>query len=187
MDSGYELKKEEVADFIQNELSASERIALKRCCGKLLKDANAKAATAFYKVFFLPDKWKERLFAVACMRCLWSFEDVVEYGKSAIPFEMVLRKKRQDLEQKDLEQKDLGWSGMERRLIRLFDRRWDRDGLLCADIWRMVEQMKRDGYMVDMVSLGMDLCRWNWESKWVQQRWLQVCYSEKKEEKQDVD
>ena len=89
---------------------------------------------------------------------------------------------------RELEEKDSGgWSGMERRLLRLLDRKWDRDGILCTDLWRMVKQMKNEGNIIDMVSLGWDLCNWNAEGRKVQQHWLQVCYQKKKEEEKNAD
>ncbi len=134
------IKREDISEIIEGicKLPARERTALKRCCGKLLKDADAGATMAFYQVYSLPanlDWTKDRLFTVACMRCMW---DVLGEEEKTVPIEKVLYKKRRELEEKD----SGGWSGMERRLLRLLDRKWDRDGILCTDLWRMVKQMK---------------------------------------------
>ncbi len=182
------IEKEDISDIIEkiDGLPAVKRTALKRCCGKLLKDAGSGAAIAFYQVYSLPERFnwtRDRLFAVACMRCLWDVKEEQEKENPEIPFEEVLYLMRRELEKKD----SGGWSGMERRLLRLLDRKWSKDGMLCMDIWRMVKQMKSDGHCIDMVSLGLDLCNWNAESKKVQQHWLQVCYQEKREEEQNAD
>lgn len=180
------IEKEYILNIIEkvDKLPSSKRTALKRCCGKLLKDAGAGAALTFYQVYSLPEKFgwaKDRLFAVACMRCMWDAKAERIDGEKEdeiVPLEKVLNRKRRETDEQD----SGGWSGMERRLLRLLDRKWDKDGMLCTDLWRMVKQMKNDGNIIDMVSLGMDLCDWNAGSRKVQQRWLQVCYQEKKEE-----
>jgi|GEM_PF-607821 len=185
------IKKEDISRILENldHLPAPKKIALKRCCGKLLKDASAEATMAFYQVYCLPEKFdwaKGRLFAVVCMSCLWNTEEEKENEEKKegiVPLEMALYKKRKQLERND----SVGWSGMERRLLRLLDQKWDGDGLLCTDLWRMIKQMKSEGYIIDMASLGLDLCSWNAESRKVQQKWLKVCYQEKKEEEQNVN
>lgn len=185
------IKKEDISRILENldHLPAPKKIALKRCCGKLLKDASAEATMAFYQVYCLPEKFdwaKDRLFAVVCMNCLWDTEEEKENEEKKeviVPLEIALYKKRKQLERND----SVGWSGMERRLLRLLDQKWDGDGLLCTDLWRMIKQMKSEGYIIDMASLGLDLCSWNAESRKVQQKWLKVCYQEKKEEEQNVN
>ncbi len=204
-ESGW-IEKEDVLNIIDevDKLSTVKRIALKRCCGKLLKDANMQAIMAFYQVYSLPGKFdraKDCLFAVACMRCMWDTKEKKEDGKQertekedegkenegkeekTVTFEKALYRKRKEFEKEGF----MGWSGMERRLLRLLDRKWDKDGILCMDLWRMVKQMKNEGHIIDMASLGLDLCYWNAESRKVQQRWLQVCYQEKKEEEENAD
>lgn len=204
-ESGW-IKKEDVSKIIEeiDGLPALQRTALKRCCGKLLKDANMQAIMAFYQVYPLPGEFewaKDRLFAVACMRCMWDTKEKKEDRKQesmekedeskenegkeeeTVTFEKALYRKRKELEKED----SIGWFGMERRLLRLLDRKWDKDGMLCTDLWRMVKQMKNEGYIIDMASLGRDLCYWNAEDRNVQQKWLKVCYQEKKEEEENVD
>lgn len=187
MSAGSErIKKEDILSIMEDikKLPAAKKIALRRCCGKLLKEADARAAIAFYQLYSLPKEFdwaKDRLFAAVCMRCLWDADEKKEDGgkkDNMISLETVLHNKRKELEKQDSD----GWSSMERRLLRLLDRKWNRDGLLCMDLWRMVKQMKNEGHVIDMVSLGLDLCNWNAESRTVQQRWLQVCYQEKEEE-----
>ncbi len=72
-------------------------------------------------------------------------------------------------------------------MLRLLDRRWDGDGLLCTDLWRMKNEEYMKGYVIDMASLGWDLCSWNADNRKVQQEWLRVCYQKDKEEEQNVN
>lgn len=189
------IKKEDISKILEDidNLPAPKKIALRRCCGKLLKEASAEATMAFYQVYSLPKKFdwaRDRLFAVICMYCFCVAKDKnenQEKKKTIIPFKKALCKKREQLERNDFD----GWSGVERRLLRLLDRRWDGDGILCTDLWRMIKQMKNEeymkGYAIDMASLGWDLCSWNADNRKVQQEWLRVCYQKDKEEEQNVN
>ena len=73
-----EKRRESIAAFIKRVggLSDSERSILKKNGGKLLKDADAAALMAFYKALGDIDKSipKDRMFPIACMRCMWDRE-----------------------------------------------------------------------------------------------------------------
>lgn len=172
--------EEQITLFIQHidELSQADRVVLKRNCGMLLKDADAKAIMIFYRELnkvHISNKREERLFPIACMRCMWD-KDEIKGRVISLP---------QALRQCIRDQKK--GSGIEKRLVKLLDQEWDQDGLLCLNIWRMVSWIKKERFLIDMVSLGQDFYNWNTENKCVQKDWLKICYGTQKEEKENVD
>lgn len=182
MDQKY-VTKEKVEKLLQeiDELPNPERIALKRNSGKLLEDADARARIAFYKALSKTGNTAEnekRLFPIACMYCMWKTEEVRE--QIAVPFEDAMQKRINQEKTK---------VNTEKRLFKLLDQKWDdQDGLVCRNIWRMIRQIKNeDKVLIDMVSLGIDFCKWNYSNQPVQKQWVKVCYGTKKEEEENVN
>ncbi len=185
-------RRESIAAFIKrvDGLSDSERSILKKNGGRLLKDADAAALMAFYKALGDIDKSipKDRMFPIACMRCMWDREIEQE---NAIPFAVAMgqyfpSKRREKFSTEGGEENEEN-SSMERRMIKLLDLRWDADGILCLNVWRIAKMLKNEGKVINMVILGDDFWIWNAESKKVQCRWAEEYYRANKEEEKNAD
>ena len=87
--------------------TTGERAALRRNCGKLLKDADGQAVLLFYR--YVPRSipaWQEDYwFAAACFSCLW------EADISSVPMQQALAQLKQTSD------------SMEHRLAGLLDQR----------------------------------------------------------------
>lgn len=172
--------EEQITLFIQHidKLEQADRVALKRNCGMLLKDADTKAIMIFYTALngvYISSEKEEILFPIACMHCMWGKDEI---KNKMISFPQALRQCIKDPQK---------GSGIEKRLVKLLDQKWDQDGLLCLNIWRMVNRLKKERFVIDMVSLGQDLYKWNKKNKEVQKNWLKICYGTQKEEKENAD
>lgn len=140
--------------------SSGERAILRRCCGKLLKDAEGQAVVLFYRC--LPrkissgeeDKW----FAAACFSCLWDAENVGE------PIEEIFARIKEDS------------GSMEHRLASLLDLEWEADGYFLIKLCRIIKMAKSKGMTVDCMSLLNDLIYWNSSVHSVQRKWARAMY-----------
>ena len=57
-------------------LETGDRAAMRRAAGEMLKEADGKAITVFYRClpFGVPQWQEDRWFATACLSCLWDTE-----------------------------------------------------------------------------------------------------------------
>ena len=137
-----------------------ERAALRRNCGKLLKDADGKAVLVFYRC--LPrdiPQWQEnRWFAAACFSCLW---DEDESGET---LELIFAKLKEDS------------ASIEHRLASLLDLQWDEDGYLLVKLCRIIKMVKAKGKIVNCQELLKDLIYWNSSNQNVQRKWARSMY-----------
>lgn len=150
-----------------NALGTGERAALRREAGSLLRQADGKAITVFYRC--LPSgvgPWQEdRWFAVACLRCLW--EPGAEGGK---PLEQLIA---------ELIRSDDLSSSTGHRVELLLDTPWDEDGYLLTKLTRLVKliRQKSDREQFAFPSLLEDLLGWNSESQYVQRKWARSIFT----------
>ena len=153
---------EEFFDLLQK-CSTGERAALRRNCGRLLKDADGQAVTVFYRCLprEVPQWQEDRWFAAGCFSCLWD-EDA-----KAEPLEAVFSRMKEDSD------------SMEHRLAAMLDLQWDADGYLLAKLCRIIKMVKSKGAAVDCESLLKDLIYWNSGSQSVQRKWARTMYMKK--------
>ena len=150
-----------------NTLGTGERAALRREAGSLLRQADGKAITVFYRC--LPSgaapRQEDRWFAVACLRCLW---DAGTEGEK--PLEQLIAEL--------IRSEDLSPS-TGHRVELLLDTGWDEDGYLLTKLTRIIKlvRQKSDRQQVDFAALLEDLLGWNSESQYVQRRWARSIFS----------
>ena len=150
-----------------NTLGTGERAALRREVGCLLRVADGRAITAFYRC--LPPginiQQEDRWFAIACLRCLW---DAGEEG--GIPLEQVIS---------SLIRSDDLSSSTEHRVELLLDTAWDTDGYLLTKLSRLVKliRQKSDRARIDFAALLEDLLSWNSGKQFVQRKWARTVFS----------
>lgn len=152
-----------------SKLDKGDRSALKRAVGTALREANAKALSAFYKC--LPrdtPKWQEdRWFAIGCIRCLWD-----EEANHCEPLEKVVHKM--------IFSEELSKS-TENKMKHLLDSAWESDGNLLtnlARLMRMIRQKTSSELNIDLASLLSDLIYWNSSNQYVQRRWAREIFAE---------
>ena len=141
-----------------DQLPISDRVLLKRSCGKTMAQAGAAVMMVFYRL--LPENvgWRneERWFAAACCHCL---EEPDVMGRKPLA---------EQLRNESFISKNS--NGIRRGQI-LMDTEWDNDGYFTVKLVRLVKFLKQKGYPVDCSRLLTDLLRWNYENKPVQKEW----------------
>ena len=162
--------KEEKEFFFQkiDHLDSGERAVLRRNVGKLLRQADGRAITVFYRCLpFSVNNWydEDKWFAVACIRCLW--EPNEEDGQ---PLEQIIS---------DLLQKEMLSDSVRHRIGILLDTDWDTDGYLLTKLTRLMKliRSKSDRAQIDCAELLDDLIYWNRESQSVQRKWAKTIFS----------
>lgn len=145
-------------------LPKGERTALKREAGVMLEQADDRAVQVFYQCLPVDaSPWQEgRMFAAACIHCLWEPET-----RSRQPLEQIFFRLGQD----QTISKSMG-----HRLETLLDLAWDEDGFLLTKLFRLVQLARSKGYAVDCERLLNDLLYWNGEKQTVQRRWAKALY-----------
>ena len=160
-----------------NSLGSGERAALRREAGSLLRQADGKAITAFYRCLPPAVKvWQEdRWFAVACLRCLW---DAGEEGGT--PLEQLISSL--------IFSEDLS-SSTEHRVELLLDTAWDTDGYLLTKLTRLVKliRQKSDRAQIDFAALLEDLLAWDSSAQYVQMRWARSIFSNVNDAKREKE
>lgn len=145
-------------------LPKGDRISLKRNAGTMLHQADGHTMRVFYQC--LPcsvPQWQEaRVFAAACLHCLWDEEE----------------RRRQPMEQIfcQLGRDQTVSESTRHRLEVLLDLPWDEDGFLLAKLTRLIRLGKSRGYAVDCGRLLEDLLYWNSEKQIVQRKWARAVY-----------
>ena len=136
-------------------LLKGDRAALKREAGIMPEQADGRAVRVFYQC--LPAEslpWQEgRMFAAACIHCLWEPE-----VWDRRPLEEIFFRLGQD--------RTISKS-MEHRLETLLDLAWDEDGFLLTKLFRLIQLTRSKGYAVDCERLLNDLLYWNGERQTV--------------------
>jgi CRISPR system Cascade subunit CasB len=140
-------------------LSDGQRASLKRCAGRLLREADARALSAFYSVLSRKEStWREELiFAALCMACLWRREDV----QAPKPFISCL------LNVASGEQSE----SLDNRLRELLDTAYHETDFLSIKLYRLVRRLRAEGERPDFDALTGDLLRWNHPDKYIQLKW----------------
>lgn len=150
-----------------NALDNGDRAALRRAAGSMLRDADGKAITAFYRClpFGVAREQEERWFAVAALRCIWDAGE-----DSGRPVEQVISSLIRDGELSD--------SAAHRAEI-LLDTVWDSDGYMLTKLTRFLKliRQKSDRCAIDFSALLDDLIYWNAENQSVQRKWAREIFT----------
>ncbi len=141
-------------------LQAGDRTALKRSLGVALRDADAKAWAAFYKVSLAKDGWDESAsFIAACAAA--AFHNCPGPGR-ALPVRLS-------------ELKDESESA-QRRLMQLLDVPLSQNAYFAMKIGRILRMLLAKGINVDVADLMTDLQGWDFASRSVQLSWARVFF-----------
>lgn len=160
------MKQEDLGVFFErlDKLPKGDRTALKREAGTMLERATGRAVRVFYQC--LPAdvalKDAERMFATACIHCLWEPEQ-----QDRQPLEQIFFRLGQDKAMSD---------SMGHRLETLLDLTWDEDGFLLTKLFRLIQVVRAKGYAVNCEDLTTDLVFWNLEKQSVQRKWAKALY-----------
>ena len=153
-----------------NSLGSGDRAALRREAGCMLRQADGRAITVFYRC--LPsgvNAWQEdRWFAIACLRCLWDAGP--EGGK---PAEELIS---------DLIRSEELSASTGHRVELLLDTDWDPDGYLLSKLVRLLKliRQKSDRVQIDFAALLEDLLAWNSSTQYVRMKWARSVFSNQK-------
>ncbi|GHS89252.1 hypothetical protein AGMMS49957_12140 [Synergistales bacterium] len=159
-------------------LSDAQRAGLKRCVGKPLCEADARALSAFYSIVHYDNLplWKvEIIFAVVAMTCLWRAEE----RKNPRSFIDCLTRLVSDEQVKS--------EGLNGRLRELLDTAWHETDFLNLKLYRLVRRIKTNGDYPDFDELLKDLLRWDHQSKYIQLRWAREFFGRVKPAESDTD
>ena len=167
------MKAEFVSFFLKLKgLETGDRAALRRAAGEMLKEADGKAITVFYRClpYGVPQWQEDRWFAVACLCCLWDAE-----SDNGAPFEKIVSKL--------IREENLS-SGMQHKVEILLDTAWGDDGYLLTKLTRLIKMIcqKSDRVPVDFSALLEDLIYWNAENQSVQRKWARSMFTTISEE-----
>lgn len=166
--------KAEFVPFFQKlkGLGTGDRAALRRSAGEMLKEADGKAITVFYRClpYGVPQWQEDRWFAVACLCCLWDAE-----SDNGAPFEKIVS---------NLIQAESLSSSMQHKVEILLDTAWDDDGYLLTKLTRLIKMIrqKSDRVPIDFSALLEDLIYWNAENQSVQRKWARSMFTTISEE-----
>ena len=167
------MKAEFVPFFLKLKgLGTGDRAALRRAAGEMLKEADGKAITVFYRClpYGVPQWQEDRWFAVACLCCLWDVE-----SDNGAPFEKIVSKL--------IREENLS-SSMQHKVEILLDTAWDDDGYLLTKLTRLIKMIrqKSDRVPIDFSALLEDLIYWNAENQSVQRKWARSMFTTISEE-----
>ena len=167
------MKAEFVPFFLKLKgLETGDRAALRRAAGEMLKEADGKAITVFYRCLphGVPQWQEDRWFAVACLCCLWDAE-----SDNGAPFEKIVS---------NLIQAERLSSSMQHKVEILLDTAWDDDGYLLTKLTRLIKMIrqKSDRVPIDFLALLEDLIYWNAENQSVQRKWARSMFTTISEE-----
>ena len=150
-----------------DKLGTGERAALRRASGRMLREADGAALTAFYRCLpsAVDTKHEDKWFSTACLRCLW---DAGEEGGR--PIEQVIGALVRSGELSD---------STGHRVELLLDTKWDSDGYMLAKLTRLVKlvRQKSERAMLDFSALLDDMIRWNSNTQTVQRKWARAVFS----------
>lgn len=150
-----------IAQFVDrlSELSKGERACLRRCAGKVLKEADGQAVLTFYRCLpYNVPVWQEsRWFAAGCLACLWD-------DAGTMPIEGCFARMRKESDT------------IEGRISALLDMQWDEEGFLLSKIARLLKMARQKGFDIDCGILLNDLIYWNSENQFVQRKWAKAIY-----------
>jgi CRISPR type I-E-associated protein CasB/Cse2 len=153
-------------------LGTGDRAALRRSAGEMLKEADGKAITVFYRClpYGVPQWQEDRWFAVACLCCLWDAE-----SDNGAPFEKIVS---------NLIQEERLSSSTQHKVEILLDTAWDDDGYLLTKLTRLIKMIrqKSDRVPIDFSALLEDLIYWNAENQSVQRKWARSMFTTISEE-----
>lgn len=157
-------------EFIDSifDLPNGDRAVLKRNCGVMLKDADGKALTVFYRClpYDVPVWAEPYYFAAACFSCLWKTPGTEKLERC---FSRMGRN-----------------SGtLEKRLTDLMDMTWDEDGFFLAKLSRTIKMAASAGYQVNCADLLKDLMGWNHNKRYVQRKWIKAFYMNQTEREEN--
>lgn len=141
-------------------LSVGDRTALKRSLGISLREADARAVAAFFKVFWGGSRWEEDIcFITAC--AVAAFHNVGGEKKS---FQLRLREMAVSSE------------GVENKLLQLLDIPRKPETYFAVKIGRLLRQMLAAGLNLDFAKLLKDLQQWDHPARFVQLKWARDFY-----------
>ena len=150
-----------------DKLGTGERAALRRAAGTMLREADGPTLAAFYRCLpsEVPERYADRWFAVACLRCLWDAGE-----QNGQPLENTISAL--------LRQGVLSDSAAHRVEL-LLDTKWDADGYLLTKLARLVKlvRQKSERAMLDFPTLLDDLRYWNGETQSVQRKWARAVFA----------
>ena len=162
------MKAEYASFFLKlNGLGTGDRAMLRRAAGEMLKEADGKAITAFYRClpYGVPQWQEDRWFAVACISCLWD----AEAGNGDLFENTVSRMIREE---------SLSASTQHKMEI-LLDTAWDEDGYMLTKLVRMIKMIRQKAGRdpIDCPALLDDLIYWNAENQSVQRKWARAMFT----------
>ena len=147
-------------------LQSGDRATLRRAAGVMLRNADSKAVSVFYRVLpkEVPKHQEDRWFAVACLRCLW--DKKMEGGE---PLERLIARM--------IESGDLSASTPHRFEL-LLDTDWDHDGYMLSKLTRLIKMIhqKSDRSPIEFAALLNDLIFWNAENQTVKMKWARTIF-----------
>lgn len=144
-------------------MSNGEYAALRHAAGSV--EFDAAAWRAFYKVDFLGEKGANERFTSLCMSCLWRKTD-----------HPIILSMEECLRRICLEKGEDG-NSFARRVDALLETRCSWDGYFQGKLLNLVKIIRSDGrFKPDFEKLADDLCKWNYDSRSVQRRWLNTIY-----------
>ena len=175
------MTKDELLDAIQkimkktDELTDSDRIKLRRCCGHVLDDVSTSALMIYYRVLQnenLKDVYgaDAAIFPAVCTRCVWSSE-VYSSSKKKITVAAAAR---------ELAKKEDSSDRLQKKLVRILDYLHSEDGMVTEGLYRLIHQVhiKEPDIVIDTVQLAYDLVYWNHSERFVQKKWIQEFYAD---------
>ena len=142
------------------------RAVFRRNVGELLRTADGRAVTAFYRLYgggLVSEQKEDRCFFAVCAACLWKPEEW-KSGKTLAAGAKALTPDDK--------------ATFEKRLRVLLDLPWDDDGYFAAKLCRLFKYCKSKGMIVDGKALMIDLLGWNEDERFVQKRWVRELYRE---------
>lgn len=142
------------------------RASFRRNTGELLKAADGRAVTDFYRVCAgapISERNEDKCFFAVCAACLWKPE---EWGHA----------KPLVAGAKTLSEEDR--KTFEKRLRVLLDLPWDDEGYFAAKLYRLLKYCRSKGLVIDGKVLMNDLIGWDNDERYVQKRWVREFYRE---------
>ena len=142
------------------------RAVFRRNAGKLLRTADGRAVTSFYRVYsggLASERNEDRCFFAICAACLWKPEEwtrakPLTAGTSALSTD--------------------DKATFEKRLRVLLDLPWDDDGYFAAKLYRLLKYCKSKNIVVDGKTLMRELIGWDSDKRFVQKQWVRDFYRE---------
>jgi len=160
-------------------LSDGQRASLKRCAGRPLREADARALGAFYSILRGKEStWREELiFAALCMACLWRQQREDENTQTQTPKSFISCLSNMASGERS--------ENLDNRLRELLDTAYHETDFLSIKLYRLVRRLRAEGERPDFDELTRDLLRWNHPDKYIQLKWAREYFGRRTKETTD--